>query len=364
MSDWYGTHSTADAANAGLDLEMPGPPQWFGPKLARRRARRRGRREAPRRHGRGGCSRSSSAPARSTTRDVRARGVRRRSRRPRRRAPRRVRAASCCCRTAAARCRSNDVATLAVDRPERRHRARDGRRQRARADPPLVSPLAGLRARFGDAVEIVHERGCTNSKITPPLDTRFLDGPLEVAYYAGREREGDPVLVEDAQRGVLHVDGPGRRRRARRLLGAPARHARCRPNRARGRSASCRPAARACCSTARWSSTTGTRPSAATRSSAWAARSSSDTVELVAGQPLRRRRRGDPRRARARRSVGRARAARRRRPDRPRGRSRATRRRGRVRRRFRRPVGDRGQRPRVDDACPARRTTSCARSRR
>src|SRR3954454_11387377 len=34
MSDWYGTHSTAPAANAGLDLEMPGPPQWFGAPLA------------------------------------------------------------------------------------------------------------------------------------------------------------------------------------------------------------------------------------------------------------------------------------------------------------------------------------------
>jgi beta-glucosidase len=34
MSDWYGTHSTAAAANAGLDLEMPGPPQWFAGGLA------------------------------------------------------------------------------------------------------------------------------------------------------------------------------------------------------------------------------------------------------------------------------------------------------------------------------------------
>ncbi|HYL51997.1 MAG TPA: glycoside hydrolase family 3 N-terminal domain-containing protein, partial [Acidimicrobiia bacterium] len=34
MSDWYGTHSTVAAANAGLDLEMPGPPQWFGTPLA------------------------------------------------------------------------------------------------------------------------------------------------------------------------------------------------------------------------------------------------------------------------------------------------------------------------------------------
>ena len=34
MSDWFGTHSTAPAASAGLDLEMPGPAAWFGPSLA------------------------------------------------------------------------------------------------------------------------------------------------------------------------------------------------------------------------------------------------------------------------------------------------------------------------------------------
>ncbi|KAI0050040.1 glycoside hydrolase family 3 protein [Auriscalpium vulgare] len=28
ISDWHGTYSTAEALNAGLDLEMPGPPRW------------------------------------------------------------------------------------------------------------------------------------------------------------------------------------------------------------------------------------------------------------------------------------------------------------------------------------------------
>lgn len=28
MSDWYGTYSTSEAVNAGLDVEMPGPPRW------------------------------------------------------------------------------------------------------------------------------------------------------------------------------------------------------------------------------------------------------------------------------------------------------------------------------------------------
>lgn len=30
MSDWTGTYSTSEAINAGLDLEMPGPPKWRG----------------------------------------------------------------------------------------------------------------------------------------------------------------------------------------------------------------------------------------------------------------------------------------------------------------------------------------------
>ncbi|MCP3934459.1 MAG: glycoside hydrolase family 3 protein [Actinomycetia bacterium] len=33
ISDWFGTRSTAGAANAGLDLEMPGPPRIFGDAL-------------------------------------------------------------------------------------------------------------------------------------------------------------------------------------------------------------------------------------------------------------------------------------------------------------------------------------------
>jgi beta-glucosidase len=35
MSDWLGTQSTAASVNAGLDLEMPGPPVWRGEKLLR-----------------------------------------------------------------------------------------------------------------------------------------------------------------------------------------------------------------------------------------------------------------------------------------------------------------------------------------
>ena len=34
ISDWFGTHSTVPAAQAGLDVEMPGPPHYLGHKLA------------------------------------------------------------------------------------------------------------------------------------------------------------------------------------------------------------------------------------------------------------------------------------------------------------------------------------------
>ncbi|KAF2017999.1 glycoside hydrolase family 3 protein [Aaosphaeria arxii CBS 175.79] len=34
MSDWFGTYSTSEAVNAGLDLEMPGPTKWRGDRLS------------------------------------------------------------------------------------------------------------------------------------------------------------------------------------------------------------------------------------------------------------------------------------------------------------------------------------------
>jgi beta-glucosidase len=41
MSDWFGSHSTAETVNAGLDLEMPGPARDPRPEARRRRQVRR-----------------------------------------------------------------------------------------------------------------------------------------------------------------------------------------------------------------------------------------------------------------------------------------------------------------------------------
>ena len=42
---------------------------------------------------------------------------------------------------------------------------------------PPVTPLAGLRERFGDTFRVEHERGCSSFKQTPVLDATVLDGP-------------------------------------------------------------------------------------------------------------------------------------------------------------------------------------------
>ncbi|GIU89099.1 MAG: hypothetical protein KatS3mg010_0198 [Acidimicrobiia bacterium] len=145
VSDWFGTHSTAPAANAGLDVEMPGPPQWFGPALARaveagdvdaavlddkvRRvlvaARTDGRVRRRRARGAGGVGRRPGRPRRRPTRR---RGE--------------LRAAAEPAVGAAARRRAH----ARGGRAERRRRARDGRRQRPgsrRTIPSRRSPDCG-----------------------------------------------------------------------------------------------------------------------------------------------------------------------------------------------------------------------------
>jgi beta-glucosidase len=197
MSDWYGTHSTADAANAGLDLEMPGPPQWFGEKLA----------DAVR----------AGEVAEATVDDKvrRVLGLLERTGRLDDTGPH---AEECIddpadrdvARRAAAESfvllhndgnalpiASDAVRTIAVIGPNADAIVIQGGGS-ARVTPhPPVSPLAGLRARFEAAgVEVAHERGCFSSKRTPILDERVLLEPLRVEYFAGRERAGDPVRVE------------------------------------------------------------------------------------------------------------------------------------------------------------------------
>lgn len=208
VSDWYGTHSTVPAANAGLDLEMPGPPQFFGEKLAA--AVRSGEvaestldEKAHRvltlieRTGRlvdGGPHNEECVD------DPIDRAVARRAAGESFVLLRNVRSTL---PLAAA------IRTLAVIGPNADTTVIQGGGS-ARVTPhPPVSPLDGLRARFAPAeVEVAHERGCFSFKRTPVLEHPVLRDPLQVRYYAGRERAGDPVYEEHSARGLFTFIGP------------------------------------------------------------------------------------------------------------------------------------------------------------
>ena len=213
MSDWYGTHSTVPAARAGLDLEMPGPAQFFGVHLAD--AVRAGdvpeeilddkvRRILLLLERAGGLDHPEVRPEQSID-DPEDRAVIRRA------------------ATESFVLLSNPDGLLPLVAPSATAEAKPllavigpnasvamiqgGGSARVSQFPP-VTPLAGLRERFGDAFDIEHERGCSSFKQTPVLDMTVLDGPLTISYYEGRERSGEPALVEPGDRGWFTFTGP------------------------------------------------------------------------------------------------------------------------------------------------------------
>ncbi|MFN8051203.1 MAG: glycoside hydrolase family 3 C-terminal domain-containing protein [Acidimicrobiales bacterium] len=212
ISDWWGTKSTAGTAAHGVDLEMPGPPVFLGDKLA----------DAIR-----------AGEANEADLDAKLRrllGVMERlgvlDRDP----------------------ASPRAAEESLDLPEHREVLREAARESVvllRNEPVAGSPtlpvlpgtvrriavvgpnadvhlvqgggsaavnphysvtvLDGLRARYGDDVEIVFARGCDAYRNLPPLDHRWVRNGdrsgFELEYHAGRELAGDPVVV-------AHTDVP------------------------------------------------------------------------------------------------------------------------------------------------------------
>ncbi|GIU86398.1 MAG: beta-glucosidase [Acidimicrobiia bacterium] len=204
VSDWFGAHSTAAAANAGLDVEMPGPPQWFGTALARAvgagEVDQAVLDDKVRRIlvalDRTGAFGDPAPGAEESVDDPEDRAVARRA----------AAAGFVLLSNRRAALPLDGVRTLAVVGPNAdvAHVMGGGS---ARVPPhPLVTPLEGLRLRFPD-VGIRFERGATNHKRIPPLDTRRC-ADLRVAYHAGRERAGAPVLEEPASRAWFTWLGP------------------------------------------------------------------------------------------------------------------------------------------------------------
>ena len=195
VSDWYGTRSTAAAVEAGLDLEMPGPPRHRGEKLR-------------------GAVKAGAVSESSLDKAVR-------------------RLLELTVRSGAFE-DPEEAAEDSVDRPEHRQLAREAAgeamvllknesdllpldRRAIRklavigpnADvanvqgggsagvPPhySVTPLEGIRAACGDEVAVRYERGCTSHKVLPAIDARLVPSGFQVEYFGNPDLSGDPALT-------------------------------------------------------------------------------------------------------------------------------------------------------------------------
>ena len=200
VSDWYGTRSTAAAVEAGLDLEMPGPPRHRGEKLL----------DAVKA---GAVSESSLDAAVRRLLEVTLRsGI---------------------------LDHPEEAAEESIDRPEHRRLAREAAgeaivllknesevlpldRQKIRTLAVIgpsadaahvqgggsagvtphyrVSPLEGIRASCGAEVAVRYERGCTNHKVLPLLGARLVPSGFEAEYFGSPDLSGDPALTEHSRR--------------------------------------------------------------------------------------------------------------------------------------------------------------------
>jgi beta-glucosidase len=220
MSDWEATHDTVAGSVAGLDLEMPGPPRFFGPALAE--AVRRGdvseavlddharrllllaTRVGALPVGGKGVARPAAAPQLDPAQPWHLSDP----------------DAAALVRRAAAESfvlLTNDgtlpllpagIRKLAVIGPNAAQPCAQGGGAAHIPAPPTVTPLEGIRAAL-PGVEIVPERGCRIDRFLPPLSAmavRDLQGQpgLTIEYWRGQEPTGRPYAGWHVDSSEMH----------------------------------------------------------------------------------------------------------------------------------------------------------------
>ena len=195
MSDWFATHSTAPAINAGLDLEMPGPTRFRGEKLleavengsADAKAVNRSAERLLKLLGRVGAFETPDIP------EERAED------RPEHRALIRRAGAEGAVLLKNDPVQENRVLPLdkyalqkvAIIGPNAKTAQIMGGGSAQVNAHYRVSPYGGLRAQLG-GVELGYELGCTNHKLLPLLDS-YLRGTLITEYFNSPDLSGAVV---------------------------------------------------------------------------------------------------------------------------------------------------------------------------
>ena len=214
LTDWFSAGSTDGSSAAGLDLQMPGPGRFYGPALAE--AVRSGEVEEAvlddqvrRMLGvweRIGALEDGPLPEERSV-DL-----------PEHRAlAREVSADSMVLlrNDGMLPLSREGLGKLAVIGPNADRAQIMGGGSAALKPHSTMSPLAALREKLGDSVEVVHERGCWTEKTTPALEAPSLAAPggvgaLDVEFYAGLEWEGDPVEKRSTRSAeLLFFGSPG-----------------------------------------------------------------------------------------------------------------------------------------------------------
>lgn len=217
MSDWFGTQSTAAAAAAGLDLEMPGPPRWRGAQLLE--ALDRGTvppsaiddsvRRVLRTIARAGAFENPAIP------DERVIDT------PERRALLREAAAATMVLLkndgGALPLSREQIGSIAVIGPNAQSAVIMGGGSAQVNAPYAVSPHAAIVDRVGDAVELGYAQGATNHKELPRLSPQLVADAagapgLTISYYTSLDLSGAPAhtaSVQSAEQVWLGSAAPG-----------------------------------------------------------------------------------------------------------------------------------------------------------
>jgi len=197
MSDWGAVHTTVEAANAGMDLEMPGPPRYFGPLLTQAERNWQVEQtvvdEAARRALRL-IIRSGALDGKHGAGQLRSE---------------RNRAAALAAAREAITLLKNDRGLLPLDAAKIHSLAVIG----PNADVPLyqgggsagvvpsriLTPLTALRAALGSKVQIRYAQGADNDALPPPADARLLsptqdrsETGLRYSQYNNASFQGQP----------------------------------------------------------------------------------------------------------------------------------------------------------------------------